>query len=344
MDGTKTYIFGNDGNDRGINPALLALLNQNGGFGNGAAWLMPMFLYMMFPWLFGGMNGGFGGFGGFGGNGGSVLGAGYLANLMNNNQATDTLLQAINGRADAASQLAQLTHSNINQVNNAISSIQSALATVGGNVGLTGQQVINSVQQGNMSLSQQLCKCCCDNQLAIANQTADLQQGIFGAQTSLNEAITRNGFAGQMQTSDLRHSIDMMGAGDNLAICQQTNDLTTKGTANTQRIVDAIADLKATNIKEFCDIREREMQAKINTQGDIITQLRGQLDNDRQTSQLNAVLNPLIAKVNEIASKQPNTIPVQYPNVVAVNTTPFTGGCGCNGGCNSGCGGNNFFA
>lgn len=67
MDGTKTYIFGNDGNDRGINPALLALLNQNGGFGNGAAWLMPMFLYMMFPWLFGGMNGGFGGFGGFGG-------------------------------------------------------------------------------------------------------------------------------------------------------------------------------------------------------------------------------------------------------------------------------------
>lgn len=48
MDETKTYVFG-DGADKGINPALLALLNQNGGFGNGAMWLMPMSLYMMFP-------------------------------------------------------------------------------------------------------------------------------------------------------------------------------------------------------------------------------------------------------------------------------------------------------
>jgi hypothetical protein len=82
------------------------------------------------------------------------------------------------------------------------------------------------------------------------------------------------------------------------------------------------------------------MQRKIDSQGDLITQLTGQLDNDRQTAQFNSVLNPLIAKVNEIAAKQPNTIPVQYPNVVAVNATPSYGGCGCN----AGCGNNNFFA
>jgi hypothetical protein len=135
-----------------------------------------------------------------------------------------------------------------------------------------------------------------------------------------------------MGHSDLQHSIDKMGANDELAICKQTNDLTTKGTSNTQRIVDAIADLKASNIKEFCDIREREMQRKIDSQADLITQLRLKDDNRDQSEKFYAALNPIIAKINEIAAKQPNTIPVQYPNVVAVNTTPCTGGCGCNGG------------
>jgi hypothetical protein len=36
----------------------------------------------------------------------------------------------------------------------------------------------------------------------------------------------------------------------------------------------------------------------------------------------------LQAKVNEIAAKQPNTVPVQYPNLVAVNQTPYNGGFG----------------
>jgi hypothetical protein len=32
---------------------------------------------------------------------------------------------------------------------------------------------------------------------------------------------------------------------------------------------------------QFCDAKEREMQNKINTQGDIITQLRNQISNDQ---------------------------------------------------------------
>lgn len=84
--------------------------------------------------------------------------------------------------------------------------------------------------------------------------------------------------------------------------------------------------------REFCDIREREMQSKIDTQSDIITQLRGQLDNDRQTAQLFNALNPLQAKVNEIADKQPNTVPVQWPNLTAVNTTPYVYSYGWNNG------------
>jgi hypothetical protein len=106
---------------------------------------------------------------------------------------------------------------------------------------------------------------------------------------------------------------------------EQTNQLGSQADRNTAAITGAIASLQTNMTKEFCDLKEREMQNKIDTQSDIITQLRGQLDNDRQTAQLFAAINPLQAKVNEIASKQPNTVPVQYPNLVAMNATPYAG-------------------
>jgi len=31
-------------------------------------------------------------------------------------------------------------------------------------------------------------------------------------------------------------------------------------------------------------------------------------------------------KINIIASKQPNTVPVQWPNLIAANATPYIGG------------------
>jgi hypothetical protein len=72
------------------------------------------------------------------------------------------------------------------------------------------------------------------------------------------------------------------------------------------------------------------MQAKIDTQADIITQLRGQIDNANQTAQItgyvNSLIAPLQAKVTEIADKQLPTVPVQWPQIQAVNTTPYMGG------------------
>jgi len=67
------------------------------------------------------------------------------------------------------------------------------------------------------------------------------------------------------------------------------------------------------------------LQNKIDTQGDIITQLRGQISNDKQTEAFNAAFNTLNDKINAIASKQPNTVPVQWPNIVAANATPYVG-------------------
>ena len=60
-------------------------------------------------------------------------------------------------------------------------------------------------------------------------------------------------------------------------------------------------------------------------QGDVITQLRNQISNDQQTLQFNAAFHALDDKIDAIASKQPNTIPVTWPNVTAVNNTPYLG-------------------
>jgi hypothetical protein len=69
-----------------------------------------MFMWILFPWLFGGN--GYGGFGGFGGNNGT----GFLANQLNNDAGRDLLLQAINGRADALSQLSQMLNTSVSNV------------------------------------------------------------------------------------------------------------------------------------------------------------------------------------------------------------------------------------
>jgi len=160
MSESKIYTIP-DGNNS-LDPNLMFALSQNGGFGNNGSWMWMMFMWILFPWIFGN-NGNFGN--GFGGNNGT----GFLANQLNNDAGRDLLLQAINGRADALSQLASMLNTSVSNVQNGVNSIQSAVQTVGAQVGMNGQQVINSIQAGNASLSQQLCNCCCENRLAILN-------------------------------------------------------------------------------------------------------------------------------------------------------------------------------
>jgi hypothetical protein len=59
--------------------------------------------------------------------------------------------------------------------------------------------------------------------------------------------------------------------------------------------------------------------------------LRNQISNDHQTLQFNSAFHALDDKIDAIAAKQPNTVPVQYPNLTAVNNTPANSGCGCSG-------------
>lgn len=312
MGETKTYVFPENGNigGGGIDPALLVALGQNGGFGNGAAWMWPMFMFMMYPWLFGGMSNGFGGWGG----NGAALGTGYLSNQMNNDANVNTLLQALNGRADSINQLANILNTNVGNVQNGINALQAAIQSVSNLTGLTGQQVINSIQNGNAGLSQQLCQCCCENRLAICQQTNELQRQADNNFASMQYQVGQN----HMQ--------------DRLDVCQQTNELKTQSIVNTQSLKDQIAAQSAMINDKFCDLEKRELQSKIDGLIADNALLRSKIDNSEQTAsilgQVGAFIAPLQAKVNEIAAKQPNTVPVQYPNIQAVNTTPYTGGFG----------------
>ncbi len=290
-----------------IDPGLLALLNQNGGFGNNN-WIWLVFLWMMWG------NNGFGG-NGFGGNNGT----GYLANQISNSEGRDLLLQAINGRADALGQLASITNTGVETVKNGIFALQNAINQVGSQVGMSGLQVQNAIQAGNAALSQQLCQCCCENRLAICNQTNALQSQAASNFAATTLEAAKNQAATQLQMAQIESA-------DQLAVCQQTNTLATQSERNTNSILGAIAAQTTAMTKEFCDLKERELQNKINTQGDIITQLRNQISNDHQTLQFNAAFQALDNKIDGIAAKQPNTIPVAWPNVIAANATPYVGG------------------
>ena len=305
MDDSKVFMFPEGASKGAIDPNLLLALNQNGGFGGNGNWIWILFLWLIW--------GGNWNNGGFGGNNGT----GFLANQMSNDAGRDLLLQAINGRADAAAQIASITNTGVETVKNGIFALQNAISQVGTQVGMSGLQVQNAIQAGNASLSHQLCECCCENRLAIANQTAALQSSLAAHDASIRLQLAQNE------------------AADQLSVCQQTNQLGSQADRNTNSILNAIAGQNTLITKEFCDLKERELQNKINTQGDIITQLRNQISNDNQTLAFNKAINALDDKIDAIASKQPNTVPVQWPNIVAANATPYVGpnysGYGYNG-------------
>ena len=287
MEDSKTYVFGQDNS---LLTALMPLLTQKGIDAGTLAAIMNN-------------NDGFGNNGWWliflllvcgGGNWGNGFGWGgnrgnadtaFLANQMNNDVGRDLLMQATQGNTNAINQLASTLNCDINSVKSALNGLMTAVQTVGSQVGMSGLQIQNAVQAGDAALAAQLAQCCCENRLLT----------------------TQQGYEAQLRT------------------LEQTNQLGSQSDRNTTSILSAIKDQNAMIVDQFCNLERRELQDKIATQGDIITQLRGQLDNDRQTTQFYNMISPLQAKVNEIANKQPQTVPIQWPNLQAVNTTPYVG-------------------
>ena len=295
MESSKIMMFPEMGNNS-IDPNLLMALNNNGGFG-GNNWMWILFLWLI--WGYGGWGGN-----GFGGNGGN----GFLSNQIANDSGRELLMNAIQGNRDSINSLANLLNTEVNTVQNGIFTLNNAITSVGTQVGMSGLQIQNAIQSGNASIASQICQCCCENRLAIANQTNTLQ-----AQAAANHA------AATLQSAQEQ-------AADQLAVCQQTNTLSNQAERNTRDIVDAISAQSVMINDKFCDLEKRELQNKIDTLVADNALLRSNANNAAQTAFINEKFNTVATELAAIKASQPNTIPVQWPNVTAVNTTPFAGG------------------
>ena len=284
-----------------IDPNLLLALQNNGGFGNGnGAWWWIMFMWMM--WDRNGRNGNFND---------------YLASV-NGNEGRQYLADIMNGRFDNLNTLAQMVNTSVEGVKTGVFGLQNSITQVAGQIGMSGLQTINAIQSGNTSILSKLCECCCENRLAICQQTNSIQSTLASNHADDILQAEKNAAGLQLQLSQLEGA-------NKLSVCQQTNTLQNQAERDTNAILNAIAGQNTLITKEFCDLKERELQSKIDTQSDVITQLRNQISNDHQTLQFNAAFQALDNKIGAIAAKQPNTIPVQWPNIVGVNTTPCIG-------------------
>ena len=188
----RTYVFNQDGNGSGgsklditamlpgimgggrsLDPNLLAVMGNNGGFG-GQNGIWGVIYLAIVASIFGWNNNG----GLFGGRGNAANGTPELVtSLLNRNET-------------AIGQLAQSLNCSTQQ-------IQSALCNIENSVGLTGTQIINAIQSGNNSVITQLSSCCCNVLQAIERQ---------GAATQLQNCQNMNTLTREMNanTRDLR--------------------------------------------------------------------------------------------------------------------------------------------
>lgn len=281
---SKTYVFGNEGNNSV--PAWLAYGNNGGwgnGFGGGNFWGAGIggFLGSALGNFF---NGGFGGFGGNGGAAAASLGAQATANanaeLLRSAIAStgEQSIQAIQTISNMIGQDFATTSSQISAINGILSNMAIQNAT-------TPLQIMNSIISGNKDLAATFASCCCENKLLVTSQ----------------------GYENQIRT------------------LEQTNALSGQADRNANSIINAINAQTVAMNDGFCQIKERELQQQIDAKNDIIAQLRAQANDQLIINQVAMMLNPLQAQVNLIAARQPQTVPVIWPQLtVSDGTTTAT--------------------
>ena len=298
MSESKTYVFGQDANNsvlntlvpllnqRGIDPNVLLAMNNNGFGGNNGGWFFWVILLLLFGWN---RNG-------FGANNGD--GAAYLGNMLNNDAGRDLLMQAIQGNTSRISELAQMFNCSTQTMQNAICQLQTAISGVANQVGMSGLQTINAIQSGNASIASQLAKCCCDNQLAMCQQTNTLQQAINGVNVGQERGFSNLAFESQRQTCELRDAIR----------------------ENTAQV---LAGQRAAELRDMQrEISERDR--KIAEQAVVInngqqTAIFGQMI-QQATAPIGAAVAALQGDVNNIKCKLPETTTIPYSPVVGVPT------------------------
>lgn len=214
------------------------------------------------------------------------------------------------------------------------------------NDGFRDQMINNNVTEirsGVTSLQNQICNCCGDIQMALANgfagveqganarQTANMQQA-FAAQTAVTQGMNDIGMGLQncccenrANIADLKYTVATENCADRAAISEGIRDVIQATQAQTQTILNQMN------------------QDKLDQKNDTINQLRqellysrGQASQDVQTAQLIAAQT---AQTDAIYSRfrdcPVGTMPV-YGNTPIFSCPQTYNGCGCNNGC--GCG------
>ncbi len=289
---SKTYVFGNEG---ATVPAWMAM--NNGGFGGFNGNTIGDLIGLAIVASIFGWNGG-NGFGGWGGNNG---GAGFLSNQINNDEGRQLIMQAITANGEQSRQaiatLSTMLGQDFNLVNTSIQGIQSVLNTMAIQNATTPLQIINAIQNGDASLSQQFQNCCCENRLAICQQTNALQTSIAG----VNENISATRAAQQ------------------LADCQQSQLLVDTMNRNYQLLDNKIDALESSR-------KDREITALTAQVAKLESQNFTAGIVQQAVAPLNAAINGIAREVDDIKCAMPSTVSVQYPNLVAMNATPYVSG------------------
>lgn len=124
-------------------------------------------------------------------------------------------MSAIDGNGDAINQLASTLHCDVNQIQTALTALQSNIQSIGNQVGLSGQQIINAIQSGNCSIANQLASCCCDmknlvttqgyeNRITSAENTASIINKIDAQTTMINDKFC------QLEMREMQRTIDQL--------------------------------------------------------------------------------------------------------------------------------------
>lgn len=268
---------------QGVDPnVLLAMKGNNGMCGEGGWFMWVIFLFFLMGW-------GGNGWGGFGGNG-----RGGIANEINNDYGRSLLMDAIGGNRNALSNLATQLNCTEGQIQNAISALTSQVQSIGNQVGMSGMQTINALQQGNMQIAQQIANCCCQT----------------------NNNITTQGYENK------------------LAICHQTHDINDNANANALMLRDTNQSNHLALMGKLDQMQTQAMQDKLDALREKNSALVAQISNEHQTQALqayqaqiitpvNAALAALQAEVAGIKCKLPNTVSVPYPQLKTYNPEVF---------------------
>lgn len=302
MDDSKIFMFPDGGTKQtsDIN-SLLPLLMMNGGGMNGG-WMWIIFLFFLYPLM---RNGGL--FGNAGANGNGCLGP--LANMVNNNDGRDLLMQAINGNGAATQRLASMFGTKVDMIQAAINGVSNSVTQIGCKIDSSTGALLNAGTQNTMNLAQQLATCCCNlktaitegnyqNQIATIQQTDTIKQSVGTVGSAVTRGFADVGYALRDQTCNIDKSIDGVG----------------------NRI---IAKLDASE--------KAAMQDKINS---LQTQLTTEHQSGVIAQQIAAAVNPIAQAVQEIKCAQPQTVTVPYQPFQAIpNCVAYQYGM-CNNGLN----------